>query len=60
MQQLSVIIEPNILILNVTPLYEATKMAIAFVAHHMCSHANLLKVQTLSGNYLSFIICSFF
>src|SRR5216683_267057 len=41
-------------------LSKAAKMAHVFMPHHVPSHANSLKVQTSSGNYLSFIICHFF
>ena len=38
---------------NANPLGDAAKEAVAFVVGHVCSHANLLKVQTSCGNYLS-------
>ncbi len=57
--QLSVITKPNILASNMTPLCKATKTAIVFMARHMRSDTNSLKVQTLSSNYLLFIICYF-
>ncbi|KAI0303402.1 hypothetical protein B0F90DRAFT_1911396 [Multifurca ochricompacta] len=50
---LPAIMELDGLATNATPLGEAAKAAIAFVASHVRSHADALKVQTSRGNYLS-------
>jgi protein SMG6 len=50
---LPAIMELDGLAMNATPLGEAAKTAIAFVAGHVRSHADSLKVQTSRGNYLS-------
>jgi bifunctional pyridoxal-dependent enzyme with beta-cystathionase and maltose regulon repressor activities len=41
--------------LNLTALGEAAKAAIKFIASHICSHSDALKVQTSQGNYLSLL-----
>jgi protein SMG6 len=50
---LPAIMELDGLASNVNPLGDAAKAAIAFVASHVRSHADSLKVQTSRGNYLS-------
>jgi len=50
---LPTIMELDGLALNTNPLSEVAKAAIAFVVSHVRPHADLLKVQTPRGNYLS-------
>jgi protein SMG6 len=50
---LPAIMELDGLASNATALGEAAKAAIEFVASHVRSHSDALKVQTSRGNYLS-------
>lgn len=50
---LPAVMELDGLAANASPLGEAAKAAIAFVANRVRSHADSLKVQTSRGNYLS-------
>ena len=53
MVPLPAIMELDELVSNTSLLSDTAKVAIAFVASHMRSYADLLKVKTLHGNYLS-------
>jgi len=52
---------PTIMVLDILTLNanllssKVAKAAIAFAVSHVCSHADLLKVQTSCGNYLSLL-----
>jgi len=52
---------PTIMVLDILTLNanllssKVAKAAIVFAVSHVCSHANLLKVQMSCGNYLSLL-----
>jgi hypothetical protein len=51
--------EQDRLMLNMNPLSDAAKAAVAFMISHVHSHADSLKVEMSCGNYLSLLtVCT--